>query len=103
MNLHAEYNMATFVGHDQTATIKHDQQTTVVHDQSNTVQTGKQTDTVKQEIIITSQSAHIHVTADTEITLKVGASTFYMDKDGSILLEGKYIKIHGSTMVDINP
>ena len=103
MNLHAEYNMATFVGHDQTATIKHDQQTTVVHDQSNTVQTGKQTDTVKQEIIITSQSAHIHVTADTEITLKVGASTLYMDKDGSILLEGKYIKIHGSTMVDINP
>jgi type VI secretion system secreted protein VgrG len=95
MNLRAQYNMTTNVGHDQT--------TTVVHDQTNTVETGKQTDTVKQEIIVTSQSAHIHVTAATEITMKVGASTFHMDKDGSILLDGKYIKINGTTMVDINP
>jgi type VI secretion system secreted protein VgrG len=103
MNLHAQYNMTGSVGHDQTNTVGHDQTTTVTHDQTNTVQTGKQTDTVKQEIIVTSQSAHIHITAATEITLKVGASTFYMDKDGSILLDGKYIKINGTTMVDINP
>ena len=76
MNLHAQYNMTSSVGHDQTNTVGHDQTTTVTHDQTNTVQTGKQTDTVKQEIIVTSQSAHIHVTAATEITLKVGASTF---------------------------
>jgi type VI secretion system secreted protein VgrG len=95
MNLHAQYDMATKV--------EHDQRSTIVHDQTNTVVNGKQTDTVKQEIIVTSQTAHIHVTAETEITMKVGASTFYMNKDGSILLDGKYIKINGTTMVDINP
>ena len=95
LNMHAQYDMATKV--------EHDQRNTIVHDQTTTVVTGKQTDTVKQEIVITSQTAHIHVTADTEITMKVGASTFYMNKDGSILLDGKYIKINGTTMVDINP
>jgi type VI secretion system secreted protein VgrG len=104
MNLHAQYDMATKVEHDQRATIVHDQTNTVTTgQQTNTVTTGKQTNTVKQEIVVTSQAAHIHVTAETEITLKVGASTLYMDKDGTIVLDGKYIKIHGATMVDINP
>jgi type VI secretion system secreted protein VgrG len=62
--------------------------------------TNQQT-TVAKEIVITSKTAHIHVTAATEIQLLVGASKLLMKRDGSIELSGKNIAISGAQTVQI--
>ncbi len=62
----------------------------------------KQETIVNQDIIITSESTKIHVTAATEIQLQVGASTLLMKSDGSIKLTGTNIAIDGSEKVAIH-
>jgi type VI secretion system secreted protein VgrG len=94
VNLHAQFDMTTTIEHNDT---QH-----VVVDRTIQVD-GKHHETVKKEITIKSSNDQIYIEAATQIMLKVGASTLYMDKDGNIVLDGKYIKIHGSTLVDINP
>jgi type VI secretion system secreted protein VgrG len=81
---------------------QHDMTTVVEHDQSTTVVTGKQTDTVKQDITITSQSSQIHVTAATEIKLEVGASSILMKADGTITVKGTHIDIEGAMLTELH-
>jgi type VI secretion system secreted protein VgrG len=54
--------------------------------------------TVGNEIEIKSNSAHIHLTAATEIKLEVGASSLLMKSDGSIKLKGIDIAVDGVTV-----
>lgn len=81
---------------------QHDMTTIIEHDESTTVVTGKQTDTVKQEIVITSQSSFIHVTAATEIKLEVGASSILMKADGTITVKGTHIDVEGAMLVEVH-
>jgi len=57
--------------------------------------------TVKGNIEIKSSTGSIHLTADTDITLKVGSSKLEMKKDGTINLEGVKIGIKGTTDVGV--
>jgi type VI secretion system secreted protein VgrG len=61
----------------------------------------KQETTVNGDIIITSKTTKIHVTASTEIKLEVGASKLLMKSDGSIELSGNNVAIKGSQTVQI--
>ena len=61
----------------------------------------KQETTVNKDIIISSQTTKIHVTAATEIQLQVGASKLLMKSDGSIELSGNNVAIKGSQTVQI--
>jgi type VI secretion system secreted protein VgrG len=108
ITIHAQYDMGTTVEHDDTQTVHNNRKIdvdgthteTIKKDTSITVTEGKETNTVKQQIVITSQTAHIHVTAATEIKLEVGASTLLMKSDGSIKLKGVNIAIDGSESVN---
>ncbi len=110
VTVHAQKDMATTVEHDDTQTVHNNRvinvdgthTETIVKDTTITVSQGKETNTVKQEIVITSQTAHIHVTASTEIQLLVGASKLLMKADGSIELNGTNIAINGSEKVRIH-
>jgi len=62
----------------------------------------KQETTVNKDIIIKSETTKIHVTAATEIQLKVGASKLLMKSDGKIELSGTEIAIAGSAAVRIS-
>ncbi len=62
---------------------------------STSVSAGKQTDTVKNEIAITSESSKIEITAATEIKLEVGSSSLLMKSDGTIELKGVNVSIEG--------
>ena len=105
--IQAEKDMTTLVEHDDDQTVQNDRTIhvdgyhteTIVKDTTITVTTGKETNTVKQEIVVTSQTAHIHVTACTEIQLLVGSSKLLMKADGSIELSGVNIAINGSESV----
>jgi type VI secretion system secreted protein VgrG len=81
---------------------QYDMGTTVEHDKSTTVVTGKQTNTTKKEIVVTSETEHIHVTANTEIMLHVGSSTILMKKDGTIIVDGVNIVVNGSASVQVH-
>lgn len=61
----------------------------------------KQETTVNKDIVISSQTTKIHVTAATEIQLQVGASKLLMKSDGSIELSGNNVAIKGSQTVQI--
>src|SRR5262249_59330523 len=56
--------------------------------------------TVGKEIEITSNTAHIHVTAATEIQLLVGASKFLMKSDGSVELSCVNLALTGKESVN---
>jgi type VI secretion system secreted protein VgrG len=110
VTIHAQFDMSTTVEHDDTQTV-HNNRTisvdgthteTIKKDTTITVSDGKETNTVNQEIVITSQSAHIHLTASTEIQLQVGSSTLLMKSDGSIELKGTNITIDGAESVTIH-
>ena len=81
---------------------QYDMTTVVEHDESTTIVTGKQTDTVKQEIVVTSQTSHIYITAATEIKLEVGASSLVMKADGTITMKGTHIDIEGAMLVEVH-
>jgi type VI secretion system secreted protein VgrG len=50
-----------------------------------------------------SKSGHLYLEAAESITLKVGNSTLQMDKDGNISVNGVYVRIVGSDLIDLNP
>ncbi|EFT4465949.1 type VI secretion system tip protein VgrG, partial [Salmonella enterica subsp. enterica serovar Kambole] len=95
-----------FVDGKHTETIKGNRGITVTEgDQFLTVKTGKRevkvdtgtcTETVKQDISVTSISGEITLTAAKKITFVVGSSKIVMNADGTI-------KILGPSRVDINP
>jgi type VI secretion system secreted protein VgrG len=58
--------------------------------------------TVAKDIEITSKSTCVHVTAATEIHLKVGSSELLLKSDGSIQIKGANIAIEGSQSVNIH-
>jgi type VI secretion system secreted protein VgrG len=105
--IHAQYDMSTTVEHDDSQTV-HNNRTIVVdgtHHETITKDTtilvteGKETNTVNKEIAISSQTAHIYITAATEIKLQVGSSKLHMFADGRIELSGLNIAIDGSAKV----
>ena len=61
----------------------------------------KQETTVANEIVTKSKTAHIHLTAATEIKLKVGASMLHMTKEGTIELSGVDVTVKGSKSATI--
>jgi type VI secretion system secreted protein VgrG len=94
IRIHAQKDMETTVLNNDTQYVKLDRKIQV---------DGKHHEAAKKEIVVVSTDDQIYIEAKTQITLKVGASTLCLDKDGNILLQGKYIKIQGSDLVDINP
>ncbi len=125
ITIHAQHDMGTTVLHDKATTVKNNDTRTVdndrtitVHgthtetikkdtkititegDHSTTVKAGKQSNTVSQEIEITSQTAKIHVGAATEIKLEVGASSLEMKADGTITLKGLNVSVEGKAMME---
>ncbi len=84
-------------------TVKGDMSTTVTEgnqsntvtagNQTNAVVAGSQTNTVSQQIEITSDCAYINVTAATQILLKVGASSIFMNEAGVIEIAGTDIRL----------
>jgi type VI secretion system secreted protein VgrG len=107
ITIHAQYDMSTTVEHDDSQTV-HNNRTisvdgthteTIKKDTTVLVTQGKETNTVNKEILITSQTAHVYVTAATEIKLQVGASKLHMFADGRIELSGVNIAIDGSAKV----
>lgn len=94
IRIHAQKDMDTTVLNNDTQYVKLDRKIQV---------DGKHHEAVKKEIVVVSTDDQIYIEAKTQITLQVGASTLCLDKDGNILLQGKYIKIQGSDLVDINP
>lgn len=110
VTIHAQFDMSATVEHDDSQVVHNDRTIsvdgthteTIKKDTTITVTDGKQTNTVKQEIVIASQTAYIHVTGSTEIQLEVGSSKLLMKSDGSISLTGANITIDGSESVTIH-
>jgi len=50
---------------------------------------------------VAAQTAHVHVTAATEIKLTTGSSELLMKSDGTIVLSGKNISLIGSAEVKV--
>jgi type VI secretion system secreted protein VgrG len=118
INVNAQYDMITTVGHDDTQTVKNDRTITV---------DGKHTETVKKDTSVTvsegnfkqtvtagtgswtinkntdlaSQTGYVHVKAATEILLEVGGSKLLMKSDGTIELNGSAIAVKGSAEVRV--
>jgi type VI secretion system secreted protein VgrG len=118
ITIHAQYDMNTTVKHDQTDLVQHDRKITVdgTHTEtikketkititegpySHKVAANTASHTANKEITIVSQTAHIHVTAATQIKLEVGASKLLMQSNGQIELTGTAIAINGSKSVSI--
>jgi type VI secretion system secreted protein VgrG len=107
ITIHAQYDMGTTVQHDDTQTIINDRRITVdgIHhetikkDTTILVTEGKETNTVKKEIDIKSETGHIHNWAATHIELWVGDSKLRMESNGDILLHGKNISIIGDVTI----
>jgi len=116
MNIHAQYDMVTKVEHDDTQTVVNDRTITVKTgnrklavetgtstenikgDRMVNVTDGKQSNTVKNAIEITSETSSVHVKASTEIKLEVGSSTLLMKSDGTIELNGVNISVKGTAV-----
>ncbi|MBO0096256.1 hypothetical protein, partial [Listeria monocytogenes] len=58
--------------------------------------------TAKANIELKSTTEHIHLTANTDITLQVGASKIELRADGTIIIQGKIVDITGSERIDLN-
>jgi type VI secretion system secreted protein VgrG len=111
VTIHAQYDMNTTVEHDDTQKVvtgnrkidivagTHTE--TIKGDTTISVTAGKQTNTVNKSIDVTSQTAYIHLKAETEIQLEVGSSKLLMKKDGTISLTGVSIGVTGSTSVTV--
>jgi type VI secretion system secreted protein VgrG len=110
ITIHAQYDMGTTVEHDDSQTV-HNNRTiavdgthteTIKKDTTITVTEGKEINTVKNQIEVTSQTQYIYLTASTEIKLEVGASKLHMFSDGRIKLTGQNIAIDGAQKVRIH-
>ena len=110
VRIHAQKNMDTTVLNNDTQyvvvdrsikvdgkqdeTIKGNMSTTVSEgDQTNAVVAGSQSNTVKQDIVVKSESGQIYIEAATQITLKVGASSIFMNEAGIIEIAGTDIRL----------
>jgi type VI secretion system secreted protein VgrG len=103
--------MSTTVEHDDTQKIVSGNRTieivagkhteTIKGDTTINVTAGKQANTVNKSIDITSQTAYIHLKAETEIQLEVGSSKLLMKKDGTISMTGVDIGVTGSKSVTV--
>lgn len=110
LNIHAQYDMSTTVLHDQSDTVKNNRTITVDGTHTETIKKdttikvteGKQSNTVKNEIEVKSESSFVKIEAATQIELKCGASTLLMKSDGSIKLDGVSIAIDGKAKVAIH-
>ncbi|NJD06638.1 MAG: type VI secretion system tip protein VgrG [Methylococcaceae bacterium] len=101
--IHSQYDMTTTVRNNDTQHVMVDR---TIHVD------GKHTETIKKDLRLTVaegdqvnivESGHLHIQAAQTITLKVGGSTLQMDKDGNILVNGAYLKLVGSSKIDLNP
>jgi len=127
ISIHAQYDMDTTVGHDQTETIKnnskieisegtykHDVKTgtanyhvqsalTEVYDatQDTTVKGNLTIKSTGGAIVVSADSQHIYIHAATSIQLQTGASKLWMASDGNIELSGNFIAIKGAIKVYI--
>jgi type VI secretion system secreted protein VgrG len=111
ITIHAQYDMSTTVEHDDTQKIVSGNRTieivagkhteTIKGDTTINVTAGKQANTVNKSIDITSQTAYIHLKAETEIQLEVGSSKLLMKKDGTISMTGVDIGVTGSKSVTV--
>lgn len=83
-----------------TETVKGDMSTTVTDGhQTNNVNTGSQSNVVKQSIDIESTASGITIKAKTNITIEVGASKITMDAAGNINIQGSNIQINGGATI----
>jgi type VI secretion system secreted protein VgrG len=108
VTIHAQYDMKTTVQHDDT-------QRVVTGNRKIDVETGTHTETVNgavtetykanqsttvtNQIEVKSSTAHIHLTASTNITLTVGSSSLLMRNDGYIELNGVTIVVKGTNSI----
>ena len=116
--IHAQHDMNSTVEHDHSLTVHNNHSSTVdgTHTETvkkdtkititegsytHTVAANTASHTVNKEILVTSQTAHIHVQAATEIKLEVGASKLLMMSNGNIELTGLNLAIKGAQTVEI--
>jgi type VI secretion system secreted protein VgrG len=104
INIHSQKDMATTVQNNQTTVVNGPERTLAVTK-------GRYVATVKKEIQVVSETEHVYVKADTNITvalgedhfitldkesgviqLVVGESALVMNKDGTITIQGKKIE-----------
>jgi len=127
ISIHAQYDMITDVGHDDTQTVKNNRTVSITegnlsedvvagtatyHVKGAVTETfdATQKTTVKNDITIVSSSGPIAIAADakhvfikgtTNIQLRVGASMIWMDSGGQISIEGVNVTIKGSSNVTV--
>ena len=125
--IHAQYDMITTVGHDDTQTVKNHRTVTIsegnlkedvaagtatyhVKGAVDEAYDATQSTKVKSDITIVSQTGgiaiaadaqHVYIKGTTSIQLQVGASMIWMDAGGQISIEGVNVTIKGSTGVTI--
>jgi type VI secretion system secreted protein VgrG len=127
ISIHAQYDMITTVGHDDTQTVKNHRTVTIsegnlkedvvagtatYHVKGAVDETfdATQSTKVNGDITIVSQTGgiaiaadaqHVYVKGTTSIQLHVGASTIWMDAGGQISIEGVNVTIKGSSSVTV--
>jgi type VI secretion system secreted protein VgrG len=108
VTVHAQYDMATTVRHDDTQSVGHDRKIQVQGIQNEAVKGAvseaygdTQSTIVKKQILVVSQEANIQVVAAKEIVLNTGKSTLLMKQDGTIQLVGKDVTIAGTSTVRV--
>ncbi|HSU57805.1 MAG TPA: type VI secretion system tip protein VgrG [Bryobacteraceae bacterium] len=107
VTIHSQYNMSTTVEHDDSQTVHNNRVIAVDGTHTETIKKdtviivteGKEVNTVKQQIEVTSQTQYIYLTAATEIKLEVGQSKLHMFADGRIQITGQNIAIDGAQKV----
>jgi type VI secretion system secreted protein VgrG len=122
ITIHAQYNMDTTVGHDQTNTVSGKMTEEIDKDTKITVKTGNLTHAVNTgtasyyvkgattqklenvweskvtgKVLIKSKS-DITIDSDTKITIVTGSSKLEMDKGGNISLSGVHITVTAATI-----
>ncbi|MFP5394251.1 MAG: type VI secretion system Vgr family protein, partial [Gammaproteobacteria bacterium] len=94
INIHSQKDMVTTVQNNQATLVNGPQQT-------NTVANGFQTNTVKQYIVTTAQTAHIHQTAKTNIELTAQDEHIHQTAKTNIELTAQTDYIHQTAKTNI--
>jgi type VI secretion system secreted protein VgrG len=94
-------NEVITVKSDRTRTVDGKEEINVTGDVTQLLKSNKKT-TVTGAIEQQSESSHIHITAATELNLKVGASELKMKQDGTIVLRGIKLEVTGQDLVEIS-
>jgi type VI secretion system secreted protein VgrG len=116
--IHAQHDMSTKVLNNDVQSIEQNRQIevkgthteTITKDMTLKIAQGSCATTVNKEVQLTSETAHIHLKASTDITLEVGASKLVMKSSGEIELHGVKILSDASgphtikgARIDLNP